>query len=814
MWQKIGVFVYKNRIALVILLAIATLLMGWLAKDVKLGYGFTKAIPKGNIKNIAYENFRKKFGEDGNLMVVGITTDKLFTLPVYNEYIYLQKKLKSIAGVEDVTSVTNAVNLKSDEETGKLISYKIFGDSITSEAALKESATVLEGLPIYKNLIYNPESKTYICAIKVNSDTLNSASRENVVAHILTKLDSFQSKTKIDVHTSGLPLIRTKMAVRIKKEMNLFLLGSVILAALILLIFFRSLSAMLLSLIVVGIGVVFSLGTIQLLGYNISLLTALIPPLIVVIGIPNCIYFLNKYHNAWLEKQNKKEAIIFMISKMGVVTLFCNITAAIGFAVFAFTKSEILQEFGMVAGINILMLFFISLILIPFALSIMATPKKHQLNYLHNKYITNILLKMEGWAVRHPKYTITGTIIVLLFSGIGLFKLKSNGFIVEDLPKSDIIYKDLKYFEKHFKGVMPLEITIRIPKEKEKLGDKAWRQFVHKIIEKVSILEDSLFANESIGKATSLVDGLKFAYRARSGNDTMQNMDPEAWSLIKSGMLQQGLNGDEQTQEPIEGETIEPQKKDTVPKNNALTKILKSFIDSAKQEIRISMTMADIGTYKLKALLDKVEYQINTILDSTKTVYVVNELNKPDSTKFKVELTGSSVTFLEGSNYIIKGLKESIFWAFILIAFSMLLLFKSVRILLCSLIPNVIPLIITAGVMGWTGVALKPSTVLVFSMALGIAIDITIRFLVNYRQELPNNNGDVTKTVQQTIKETGLSIIYTSLVLIAGFIIFVFSDFGGTKALGWLTTLTLLVATITNLVLLPVLLLTGKRVKK
>jgi uncharacterized protein len=812
MWQKLGVFVYKNRIALVILLAISTFVMGWFAKDVKLGYGFTKAIPKDNIKNIAYENFRKKFGEDGNLLVVGITTDKLFTIPVYKEYVMLQQQLKTIGGVEDVTSITNAVNLKSDEETGKLKSYKIIGDSITEETKLKEAAIELEGLPIYKYLLYNPDTKTYLCAIKVNGDTLNSASRENVVAQILAKLSSFENKTKIDVHTSGLPLIRTKMAVSIKNEMTFFLIGSVLLAALILLLFFRSFSAMLLSLIVVGIGVIFSLGTIKLLGYNISLLTALIPPLVVVIGIPNCIYFLNKYHSAWLEKQNKKEAIIYMISKMGVVTLFCNITAAIGFAVFALTKSEILQEFGIVAGINIFMLFFISLILIPFALSIMATPKKHQLKYLHNKYITKLLIKMEGWAVRHPKYTIAGTLIVLLFAGMGLFKLKSNGFIVEDLPKSDIMYKDLKYFEKHFKGVMPLEITISIPKEKEKLGDKAWRQFVHKIIEKVSVLEDSLFANENIGKATSLVDGLKFAYRARSGNDTMVNMDAEAWSLIKSGLLQQGLNGgEEQPQEPIEGEPIEPVKKDTTQKNNALAKILNSFIDSAKQEIRISMTMADIGTSKLKPLLDKVENQINTILDSSKTVYVVNELNKPDSTKFKVELTGSSVTFLEGSNYIIKGLKESIFWAFLLIAFSMFLLFKSIRILLCSLIPNVIPLIITAGVMGWAGVSLKPSTVLVFSMALGIAIDITIRFLVNYRQELPNNNGDVTKTVQQTIRQTGLSIIYTSLVLIAGFIIFVLSDFGGTMALGWLTTLTLLVATITNLVLLPVLLLIGKR---
>jgi predicted RND superfamily exporter protein len=800
MWQKTGEFVYQKRFFLIILLAIATAWMGWNAKDVKLGYEFTRAIPTDNIKYKSYQEFRKKFGEDGNLMVAGIQTDSFFTPQVFNEYVLLQKKLKAIPGVEDVTSVTNSVNLKSDEENGKITSYRIFPDSIKTGGEIKVQKEQFEGLPFYKYLLYNPDSKAFLCGIRINGDTLITKSRENVINQIVKTLDAFEKKTNITVHKSGLPLIRTAMSVRIQEEMRFFLLGSILLAAIILLLFFRSFSAMLLSLLVVAIGVVFSLGTLQLFGFKISLLTALIPPLIVVIGIPNCIYFLNKYHSAWQEKANKKDAIVAMISKMGVVTLFCNITAAIGFAVFAFTKSAILKEFGLVAGINIFGLFFISLILIPFLLSFMSTPKPHQLKYLHNKYITAMLSRMENWVVEHPKFTLSGTFLVLLISGMGLFKLKSEGYIVDDLPKNDKIYTDLKFFEKHFKGVMPLEITIKIPKEKEKLGDKAWRQFVHKILEKTAILEDSLFTDENFGKPTSLVDGLQFVYRARTGNDTLTNLDKEAWGLIKSGLLQQGLESPDSSQNKTDS-----------TKNSGLSRILKSFIDSSKHEIRISVPMADVGTLKLNSLLKKVETQINSILDSSKTIYISNLENLPDSTKFKVELTGSTVTFLEGSNYIIKGLKDSILYAFILIAFSMMFLFRSLRILLCSLIPNVIPLIITAGVMGWAGVALKPSTVLVFSMALGIAIDITIRFLVNYKQELPLHQGNVKATVSATIKQTGLSIIYTSLVLIAGFVIFIFSGFGGTKALGWLTTLTLFAATITNLLLLPVLLLIGKR---
>ncbi len=818
MWQKLGAFVYKFRFVLAILLALTTAFMAFKAKDVKLGYDFTRAIPTDNAKYKVYKEFREKFGEDGGLMVMGIQSDSLFITKNFIAYTNLQSKLKQIGGVEDVTSVTNAVNLVSDSETGKLKSVRIFADNITDKKAITEGQKTLEGLPIYKGLLYNPQSKAYICGIRINSDTLGRKSREPMMAKIIAQIDSFEKETNITTHTSGLPLIRTQIAVRIQQEMKYFLLGSIILAAIILLLFFRSFSAMLLSIVVVIIGVIFSLATLVFFKFNITLLTALIPPLVVVIGIPNCIYFLNKYHSSWLIKQNKKDAIIDMISKMGIVTLFCNITAAIGFAVFAFTKSAVLKEFGLVAGINILLLFFISLILIPFALSIMKAPTEKQLRYLHNKTITNLLLKMENWVVNHPKFSIGGTLLILAFSGIGLTKLKSQGFIVDDLPKNDKIYTDLKFFEKHFKGVMPLEISIHIPKEKEKLGDKAWRQFVHKMIEKVAILEDTLYSNENFGKPMSLVDGIQFAYRARSGNDTLEKLDAEAWTIVKTGILQNGLSGDappQPTIDPITGMTIEapppPVEKDTVAKNGALQKLLKSFIDSAKQEIRISIPMADVGTLKLVPLLAQVEAKVNSILDSSKFVYINNGVNKLDSTKFKVELTGSTVTFLEGSNYIIKGLKESIMWAFILIAVTMVILFKSLRILLCSLIPNVIPLVITAGVMGWAGVPLKPSTVLVFSMALGIAIDITIRFLVNYKQELNNNNGNELETVKQTISQTGLSIIYTSLVLMAGFVIFIFSNFGGTKALGWLTTLTLLVATITNLVLLPVLLLIGKR---
>jgi predicted RND superfamily exporter protein len=238
---------------------------------------------------------------------------------------------------------------------------------------------------------------------------------------------------------------------------------------------------------------------------------------------------------------------------------------------------------------------------------------------------------------------------------------------------------------------------------------------------------------------------------------------------------------------------------DTSGKQNNFTRIVRSFMDSTRQRARISVNMADVGTKRLPEIIDSLNQRSKQIFDTA---------------KYNIQFTGTSVTFLEGSAFIINGLKESILWAFGLIALCMLYLFRSFRILICSLVPNVIPLIITAGVMGWAGVAIKPSTVLVFSVALGIAIDITIRFLVNYKQETELSKKAPREIVIDTIHKTGISIIYTSLVLIAGFIIFCVSDFGGTKALGWLTSLTLVLATLTNLIFLPALLLTLVKKKK
>ncbi len=766
MWGRIAAFILKYRLGLLLFMGAAFIFMAYEASKVQLSYEYTRAIPTDNPKYVAYQNFLKKFGDDGNLLVIGVESDKLFDKDVFNDYLLLSKKLKKVHGVEQVLSIPDAIILNKNMETEKLMASPIFTGPYDTQSRLDSAEKSFHRLLFYRGLLYNPATHAYLMAVTVNKQIMNSAGRTAVVNNIVEAGNRFGQAHQIDMHFSGLPLIRTNMATKVATEMKWFLLGSVLLSALILLIFFRSISNMILSLAVVIIGVVFSLATMHMFGYKITLLNALIPPLIVVIGIPNCIYFLNKYHTAFLDTGEKRKALIVMISKMGIVTLFCNIAAAIGFGVFALTKSAILKEFGVVAGINIMLLFIISIILIPAALSYLPDPKARHMKYLTNRWLTNLLDWLENWALHHKQAIFISTAILLAFSVAGMTRLRSEAYILDDLPKTDRVFTDLKFFEDNFKGVMPLEILIDT---KRKNGIRAGMLSNFSKIDQLSSYIDS---SAVMARPLSIVEGLKFVRQAYYNNDSLNYGLPNEFDLA---FLAPYLN----------------MKADSGVKPNGIMKLANSFVDSNKQVLRISVNMADVGSIQLPVMLGKLQTRASQLFDTA---------------RYNIVFTGTTVTFLEGSAFIIAGLKQSILWAFILIAVCMFYLFRSVRILICSLLPNLIPLVITAGVMGWAGVPLKPSTVLVFSIALGIAIDITIRFLVNYKQET-NSTSTVEETVVKTIHSTGISIIYTSLVLIAGFVIFCFSGFGGTQALGWLTSLTLIMATLTNLVFLPALLI-------
>ncbi|MBV7533657.1 RND family transporter [Chitinophaga sp. sic0106] len=766
MWQRLASFVLKFRFTLLLLLLVTTGVMAWFASKVQMSYDYVATIPHDNPRYLEFQQFKKKFGEDGNMMVLGVQTEKFFQKEFFHDYIQLNKDIKSIHAVENILSVPAAINLVKNDSTRKLEAGLLFKGDLSGQQEIDSLANVFNTLLFYKGLLYNPESHAYLMAIYVNKDVFNSPKRTAVVDSIYKITKAFEEKQKTEVRLSGLPLIRTVMAVKVADELKLFLKISFLLTGLILFLFFRSFGAVLMSMVVVAIGVIWSVATIVLLGYKITLLTGLIPSLIVVIGIPNCVYFISKYHTEYAKHNNKTRALVRMIQRMGIVTLFTNITAAIGFGVFCFTNSAILKEFGVVAGVNIMLIFMISFVFLPSVLSYLPPPKTKHISYRENGLFSKVLNLLETLVFKYRKAVYGVSAVLVVLSIVGMTRLQSVGYMLDDIPHTDKLYTDLKFFEKNFKGVMPLEIAVDTKRKNGVVNLQT--------LGKLDELTKLIAAQPDFARPLSVVEGIKFAKQAYYNGDSSNYAVPNQFDL---GFLAPYLR---------------MKAPSGAGANTTFSKLVNSFMDSTKQVARVSVNMADVGSRRLPELLDSLRPKVNEIFDSS---------------KYQVTFTGTSVIFQEGTRFIISGLTESIVLAFVLIMVCMLYLFRSWRMVIISLIPNLIPLVVTAGVMGWVGVPLKPSTVLVFSVALGIAIDVTIRFLVNFKQELPHHDLNISATVKQTIHETGLSIIYTSLILFAGFMIFSFSEFGGTKALGWLTSLTLIVAMITNLTILPALLL-------
>jgi len=760
MWTKIASLVLRNRALILIIIAILTLFMAYEGRNVKMSYEYARLLPDNDTSYVEYQRFKSIYGEEANIFVVGFQDSSFYEKDKINDLIKLTKNIKKINGVKDVVSLANLVKLTRDTINKAFVAEQIFPDSISSQKQLDSLKTIEDHYPLYKNVFFNDTSKIYLFAISITKEILNDEIRVEVVDSIKDMVEKFALEHNVKPKLSGLPYIRTEISKKIKSELNMFIFLAALISMIILYLFFRSFKVVLFSMVVVGITVVWVIGTMGILDYKITILTGMIPPLIIVIGIPNSIFLLNKYFSEYKIHGNKIKSIQRVIQKTGSAIFLTNLTTAAGFATFITTNSEILKQFGIIATINIFVLFVLSLTIIPIAYSFLSNPKTKHTKHLDSKYINKVIDFLICSTKTHRKLIFGITIGLVLIGIYGASLIKTSGYMVDDIPLDDPVYTDLKYFEANFKGLMPLEILINTKKKKG--------SYKSATLKRVDKLQNKLSKYDVLSKSVSIVDGMKF-------------------------VKQSFYNGDEKFYKlPNKNEKIflYPYLKNSKGDN---TMFLHSFVDSTAQELRISTKVKDIGTNGMKELVKELSADIDSLFPAKKYSYTI---------------TGTSIVFFKGTQYLINNLFISLSLAIILIAIFMAMMFSSARMVVISLIPNLLPLLLTAGMMGYFGIPIKPSTVLVFSIAFGISVDDTIHYLAKYRQELIVTNWDIKKSVILALKETGISMIYTSIVLFFGFGIFVTSSFGGTIALGLLVSFTLLTAMLANLWLLPSLLLT------
>lgn len=841
MWNNIANFILRNRFLILAIIALLTVFFGYHAiTGLKIDNKYGNMLPKSSEAQRDYLKFKSMFGEDGGTLVIAIQDKNFYSDSIFRTWKELGDSILQTKGVNSVISEATLFTIKNLKTQNRFEAHRIFTDTRFQEKSMDSIKREIQNNPLYHNLLYNDTANVHLMLIAIDESYLSNQKKQKVVLEIEELAQGFEPAFG-KIHFAGLPHMRVVIGKRVMNEMFFFVALSIFVTSLLLILFFRSFRVMVICNLVVSIAVIWSMGTIGLLGYNVSILTALIPPLMIVIGVPNCIYLMTKYHQEFAAHQNKVKALTRVIRKTGTATFLTNFTTALGFSTFIFTNSEKLEEFGTVASINIMFIFAISICILPIITSLSKNPKQRHLQHLERKFAVGLIDKLVFVTNFKRVWIYTACIGIAVVSIIGIFNIKATGNLTGDLPDDDPILLDIQFMQKNFGGSVPFEVMVQY-KERGRLFSKSTLESTEQV--QRLFAKDSLFA-----KSISIVDFIKVINMAYYGNN------PDRYEIFKTKDKQR-------LKRYFDNFTLN---------NNNTTFSIKELVDTTDHVLRIRTQMVDLGSYEVADQVQKIRKQIDSIYNPDKTalermykksktkpkVYydsildnhtgVFNALTaeyangddkkqlafdmdpaliktyyqKPDFREklrsaldheyYEITLTGTSVVASEGTQYLVINLFSSLIFAIISISILMAMLFRSFRMVLISMVPNMIPLLLTAGIMGWFGIPLKPSTLLVFSIALGISVDDTIHFLAKYRQELKQKKWDLKQCIVMSIRESGLSMFYTSIVLFCGFSVFTFSQFGGTQALGMLISLTLLVAMITNLVVLPSLLLTLER---
>lgn len=762
-WEFIARIILRNRVVFLSGIVIITILFAMQWKNIKFTQTEANLIPFDDQINVDYRSFLKNFGEEGNLVVIATKDPKLFTPKIYQAWESLMTTIQSHQEVDLVISIHNLKTLVKNDSLGKFELKPLINPKKTQEThyLAQVKSELLNKLPFYEGLLFNKKSGTIRSAIYLDKKIINTKARKDFILYkLIPEIEKFETETGVDLRTSGMPYIRTLNAKTILDEIGLFIGAALLITGLIFFFFFRSFRATLISLLIVIIGVMWSFGLLGLLGYEITVLTALVPTLVIVIGIPNCIFLINKYHQEYQIHANKGKALQRVITKTGTATLMTNLTTALGFATFIATNNVLLTEFGVVTSINIIALYLLCLIIIPIFFSYIPSPIPRHLGHLEREYLTSFM----DWILRTVKDNRIGvyitSIILLIFGIIGIYEIRISGSIIEDMPKKTAFFDDIRFFEKEFDGVMPLEIMIDTKRKKGVMKLS--------MLKRMEELEKTIQEIPELAKPLSIVNLVKYSKQA------YYNENPEYYELPTSQ----------------EQAFILSYAKNTM--QNSKENVMKSYVDSTGQFARITTFIKDENGEKMNA----IEAQIRTKADKLFP-----------SPQYNVIITGKASVFQKGTQYLLDNLLSSLAFAFVITSSLVLIMFRSFKMVIVSLIPNLLPLLLTAGLMGFLGIPLKPSTILVFGIAYGLSVDDTLRFLAQYRLELARNDWKIKKSVFATFNDAGISMFYTSIVLFFGFSVFMLSSFGGTVALGGLVAITLFFGMLSNLVLLPALVL-------
>lgn len=767
-------FILQKKIILSSIIIAISVILGFYARRVEVAFQYVKLLPDTDPTSIQYEKFKKYFKQDGTILIIGTEFHHLYSPKIFQEWHWLSERIKKIKGIHSVVGIDRLVDIQYNDSIDKFIVHTLQLPNRYDSSSIREYLDKAQQLKFYNGILFDIKQDVVLTTITFKERELNSKLRLSITDSIVKYSTIFEKNTGVSLHLSGMPFIRTTMMRKISSETTYFFVIGLIVVSILLWLFFRSPLVILFSAFVIVMGVISALGIMVLLNYQLSILSGLLPALLIIIGVPNAILIINKYHYELKAGYPVEKALELAIRGAGHSLFYANVTTSIGFAVLSLIDNQILYEFGIIASISVMLVYIYSIILIPSIFSWLPAPKEKHLMHQEKKWLKKTLNSIALWTSYHRKQIFIGVIIIAIIGFYGFTKIQTLGYVVDDVPQREKMMQDLRYFENKIGGVLPFEIIIDTKKRKGIFANNG------RVLYRIYRAQKMLKNYPELSRSLAITDAVRFLNQAYNGNYSM----PSISDLKKiSDILQENM------------------KSSNIEKN-----LVHNFIDTSYQITRISAQMKDIGSIKIKDLLNSIQPKLDSIFNYDEDT----QQWLPKEQQTEISITGNSIMFLKGNDFLVKNLIESIVVAIIIIGILLLLLFRNPYILLIVFIPC-LSLLITLGIMGYFGIPLKPSTLLVFSISFGIATDGNLYFLTRFRNAIKHQHKSYEEAIRLTIREIGMSMIYNGLVLFFGFGMFIISDFGGTKALGMLTAFTLLVAYSVDLIVLPTVLLTFKK---
>lgn len=699
-----------------------------------------------------FQEVSRVFGRSETILYVVFHETDVFDDAFLEQMDGLTKRLARFEGVDNVLSLTNVPHL--DRRDGELVTAPVYRPGLSDE----DSRRRFVRQPFLEGLLLSEDGSATVMMVRIDPVFNATPARVDLVNAIESSADELPG----EVALAGFPYLRTNYAQRVTREAPLFTVLALIVSLVFLFLTFRSWRAVLLPTVIVTLGIIWTFGLMALLGQKLNIVTSVLPALIVIIGMATAIHLTTKFFDQYDLLRDRRAAVQATVRTVGVATFLTCLTTAIGFAVLTLSGNRLLIGFGVFASVGIMILYLLSITLIPIAYVRLRDPRENVMSLAtHDRFAR--FFDAKARLIRRFSGVFVGVAVTLVVVGVvGASQISTDIFVFSDFFEDDPLRQDLAVFEGEFGGVLPMEVVIESEREGRFKTLGSMRQLEQ--------LQLQLASFEPVGLNLSPVDLVKMGNQAYFGGHPGAYRLPSGYELpFLQDALGRFIGG--------AGDTT-------------LMDQLPLLVDSTFTRARIFLGVQDIGTERMNMLADTVSALARARFEGS---------------EYDVTVTGTAIMSTRSGESLVRNLIVSLSVALLIISLLMALLFRSRALTFISLAPNVIPLLVVGGAMGFFQITLKPSTALIFSLAFGIAVDDTIHFLAKYRiHRVDGHSRD--EAIRMTLRQTGKAILFTSLILMSGFLVFTLSSFGGTVNMGALTALTLAVALIANLFLLPALL--------